>query len=434
MQRRHLLQWFAASPVLSALALPAQAASVRPALTSWLPEQGQSHAIGRLSRSISPEWIKNWTHDRGTPAGSFLRTAAVDLPQGHYGVVFQLWHKSAPGQLLGELRAWQGGSLLARQPLYAEEIADKHAGGYQRALLEVTLHGDSRGVEFELYFAAQADLWTGMVSVTPLDSPRPFYNIAHRCSTQAKVRESVAAGANAIECDLTPKALGDDVGFYVYHIGDLVYTHYRDFDAYLQQLKQLLDSGALAMVMLDCKQDKAIAPATYAKRLAERLLAVGIAPQQVVMSVPGNTAAAFYATLAAGDAPLYPCVFDSYLEDYGDLTPASWVQQVEATGATFIGVGAVVYDIFKPMPHWMPWLQALTSRRDALGQIRKSFFWTVDRPQSMRNALDAGVDAIITNKPGCLAQVLKEAPYARILRLATGQDDLTARHGDAPLR
>ncbi|MCJ8170537.1 hypothetical protein [Atopomonas sediminilitoris] len=425
MQRRHLLQLFAASPVLATVAPSALAAAAAPTFTSWLPLQGQTHAIGRLSRSISPEWIKTWTHDRATPAGSFLRTQAVALPQGHYGVIFQVWHDSKPGQLLGELRAWQGGTLLARQPLVSETIADKHSGGYQRALLEVTLHGAAHGVEFELYFAAQADLWSGMVSVTPLDAPRPFYNIAHRCSTQAKVRDAVAAGANAIECDLTPKSLGDSVGFYVYHIGDVAYTHYRDFDAYLQQLKGLLDSGALAMVMLDCKQDKAIAPAHYARTLAERLLAVGIAPRQVVMSVPGNTAGEFRTALAE----LYPCAFDSYLEDYGDLTPAAWVQQVEATGATFVGVGAVVYDILKPMPHWMPWLQALTSRRDAVGQLRKSFFWTVDRAQSMSSALDAGVDAIITNKPACLAEVLAQAPYNRVLRLATGQDDLFARHG-----
>nr|Q1W695.1 RecName: Full=Dermonecrotic toxin LiSicTox-alphaII1; AltName: Full=Dermonecrotic toxin 4; Short=DT4; AltName: Full=LiRecDT4; AltName: Full=Phospholipase D; AltName: Full=Sphingomyelin phosphodiesterase D 4; Short=SMD 4; Short=SMase D 4; Short=Sphingomyelinase D 4; Flags: Precursor [Loxosceles intermedia]ABD91846.1 dermonecrotic toxin isoform 4 [Loxosceles intermedia] len=61
--------------------------------------------------------------------------------------------------------------------------------------------------------------------------------------------------------------------------------------------------------------------------------------------------------------------------------------------------------------------------RDSGGVINKVYIWTIDKFSSTRDALDAGVDGIMTNYPYVLNDVLKEGAYKNKFRMATYEDN-----------
>ncbi|MBN2651047.1 MAG: hypothetical protein JXR63_01590 [Spirochaetales bacterium] len=410
----------------------APAQDFRPTMTTWMPEDGQTHEIGYLSNSADGKWIKTWTTSRNDGPGSMLKTSPTRLPLGEYTATFQVWHKQSAGKVLGELRAWSGDSLIASKPLISETFPDYNNGGYQRAQLEFTIPENSENIWLELYYANNHYIWTGAVSLTRTTTKRPFYNIAHRSNTISKVNEMVNLQANAIECDITPTLVDDKIEFYVYHAGDTSYTNYSDFDEFLTNLKSHLDSQSIALTMFDCKQKSSISPEAYATALAQRLIQVGFNPDHVVMSVPGNVAGIFSQTLKQPDQNgnvMFDCGIDSYLESYSGLSALQWIEQVELTGASFVGVGIDAAVIFSPMHVWMPWIQTMTNRRDQLGNYKKAYFWTLNSKASMRKCIDYNCDGIITNYPDRLNEVLNEANYQAIVRPATQQDNQFSVHG-----
>ncbi len=207
--------------------------------------------------------------------------------------------------------------------------------------------------------------------------------------------------------------------------------HSGDFNDYLRNLKKHLDAQKIALIMLDTKQADDVDPKAYALALSERLIMVGINPELSTMSVPAAVSAQFREVLGYhGDfAAFYPCGLDSYLEDYGNLTELQWVKQAEATGASFLGVGAAAQFFWSPMKDWMSWIQVMTNRRDTHGSFKKAYYWTTNRKTSMRKALDYGVDGMITDDPDDLYAIVQERPYKRMLRLATQKDSQFKVHG-----
>ncbi|MRI31690.1 hypothetical protein EOPP23_01605 [Endozoicomonas sp. OPT23] len=441
MHRRHFIKLAGMAGAASAISLPLRASAEavlansstgsKPSTTVWLPENGQSHEIGKRSPSPNIHYIKNWQPKLFDGAGSLLKTDSATLPAGRYVATFQIWHDESDGDYLGDIKAWQGSHLVSREQIIAEDFPDGLDGGYQRCQLEFTVSRESSDIRFEVWFADNGRITTGAVSVTPVDDLRPFYNIGHRCSTMEKADEMVSRGANMIEFDITPELVDGRIEFNVKHSGDLKWTRYPDFNRYLANLKKHMDQGNIAMIMLDTKQDDAIEPRLYALDLAERLIKVGITPEQAVMSVPAAVAGVFRTTLGQHGkvTALYGCGIDAYLEDYGDLTEQQWVEQVEATGASFLGVGAASQYFWSPMKDWMSWIQALANRRDQKGAFGKAYFWTINKRSSIRKCLDYNVDGIITDEPDRVRDILKEPEYQRIYRLADERDSQFKVHG-----
>ena len=440
MQRRHFIKMaglasaatgLSLSGIANAVSAITEKAGLRPSATTWMPENGQSHDIGRRSRSPNIHYIKNWEPKLFDGSGSLLKTTPEQLPAGRYVSTLQIWHKDCRDSYLGEIRAWKGETLLSSEPIIGEDFPDFLDGGYQRCQLEFTLPRDAADISFEVWFADNGKITTGAVAVTPVDTLRPFYNIAHRCSTAEKANEMVSVGSNMIEFDVTPELVDGNIEFNVFHSGDRDWTRYPDFNNYLRNLKNHMDQGNIAMIMLDTKQAEGVDPALYARALAERLMLVGIPAELAVMSVPAAVAQTFRNALGqqGSETAFYPCGLDAYLEDYGDLTEQQWVDQVEATGATFLGVGAAAEFFWSPMKNWMSWIQALVNRRDQKGQHSKSYFWTINKRSSMRKCLDYGVDGVITDNPERMHAILQEPEYQRVYRLATRHDSQFRVHG-----
>jgi|GEM_PF-6698443 hypothetical protein len=394
----------------------------------WMPENGQTHKTGSLDSGISISWIKTW--ESSDSGGSMLETTPQNLAPGKYNFLVQIWHDENENTELGTVLIKSEDSLLKQKKIYASDFKNKHFGGYQRVTTEFEFENKGENISFELVSAESAKIWTGGVSLTQINKKRPFYNIAHRCSTQEKTDEMISLGANAVECDITPVKNNEDVLFKVYHSGDLSYTNEDEFDDYLANLKYHLDEKNISMVMFDCKQDDEISPEKYVQSLAEKLINHSFSPQNVVFSVPAAVSSEFRNLLGTSEdeAPLFPCAMDSYLEDYGDLTPQQWAEESQSTGADFLGVGMSAYAP-SPMANWMEWIQALVNKRDTQGEIKKAYYWTLNKKESMRKAIDYGVDGIITNYPSRLDEVMKEDPYTEIIKNADQNDSIFKVHG-----
>lgn len=61
--------------------------------------------------------------------------------------------------------------------------------------------------------------------------------------------------------------------------------------------------------------------------------------------------------------------------------------------------------------------------RNSQGPFRKIYFWTVDVKTQLRGMLRTGIDAVLTNQPERVAEVLKEAEFTSKYKLATIHDD-----------
>ncbi|XP_040074083.1 dermonecrotic toxin SPH-like [Ixodes scapularis] len=68
-------------------------------------------------------------------------------------------------------------------------------------------------------------------------------------------------------------------------------------------------------------------------------------------------------------------------------------------------------------------LMKAISYRDSNKYIDKVYYWTIDKKKTIRKVIRKGVDAIITNYPNRVREVLKEREFEKTVRLATYLDD-----------
>lgn len=73
-------------------------------------------------------------------------------------------------------------------------------------------------------------------------------------------------------------------------------------------------------------------------------------------------------------------------------------------------------------------LKAAVSIRNQQGHFRKIYYWTADVMYQIRSVLNLGLDAILTNQPQRVLQVLGEPEYKAKYRLATPYDDPFAQY------
>lgn len=86
-------------------------------MTTFMPDNGQIHGVGKPSKSINIDYIKTWTVSWRKKAGSLIKTTPTQLPSGKYLTTLQLWHQTSAGKYLGELRCWKDGQQIAAKAI-----------------------------------------------------------------------------------------------------------------------------------------------------------------------------------------------------------------------------------------------------------------------------------------------------------------------------
>lgn len=415
-----LLSVALATEPLVAEGVAPEATLLLPWADAWIPDPGQRHPDGQLARGLLHRWVPMWTQRDPAAVEVLVDTAPVTLPAGRWRALVELWQQSPAGTPLLTAHVHGPDGATFTRTLYAEDFPNRLGGGMEPGLIpfELTAPGP---VRIELVADRGVRVHVGAVQLAP-DRPRPFYAISHCANALSRVQQAMDVGMNGVELDVQ------------WWYGELLVGHPAGSPpacwgahALRADLAKLLDavgdglrSGRLAVVVLDIKGPRANTGA-YARTLAEALQRAGIPSDRVVLSIPVGEAAEFVAAMTA--AGVHP-----HLDAWHDLAdgplPTDWIDTSIAAGADFLGVGADPIVLTRPTPTWMAPLKQLVDRRDAHVGLGAAYFWTLDRPVSMRVALDAGVDGLIVNEPEKLMDVLRRAPYDLLFRMATGEDPI----------
>lgn len=405
---------------------------IRPAKTVFLPYDGQTHEIGRASRSWAKlKWLKTWKVEKNEKAGSMLKTDPVSLPPGKYGILFQFWHRGIPFNTnIGQLRALQNNELIKDSPVYSKNFENILSGGYQREILEIELKNPGFDLSFEFRTEKGFELWTGAVAIHPITEKRPLFIFGHHASTLAAVQSYVDKGVNALEFDLTFPYKNNQFSIEVKHSGDRDFTRTENVPAYFERIKELLDQNKLVVLSLDLKIDNKISQKDFAIYLAKTLKKFKIPPNKVVFSIPLEAISGLTSLWRDKESPAYyPAAVDGYSENYLKLPKDEWIRKAQFDKATFLGVGVDSHVPLVPIELWLQRISLMNNSRDYFGLIKKTFFWTVNNAEYIRNYMDLGVDAIMTDNPSAVFAVINAEPYRQLYRMANGNDSIRTIHG-----
>lgn len=106
-------------------------------------------------------------------------------------------------------------------------------------------------------------------------------------------------------------------------------------------------------------------------------------------------------------------------DDLGNVT-SMWAQFQEATNNIWQGDGLTnCANIVRGSQR----LKEAIEIRNSQGRIRKVYYWTADVMAHIRAILRFGLDAVLTNQPQRVIQVLQEEEFKQKYRLATPYDD-----------
>lgn len=156
---------------------------------------------------------------------------------------------------------------------------------------------------------------------------------------------------------------------------------------------------------------------------------------RIIFSVPGRAMEKFKKGADSLFKNGFPGAFDAYLEVSYPSSAKQYVDDAEKWGANFLGIGVdslIMEKVQKelgPIPiyppnSWWPWVAEMSNRRDQTGKIKKVYFWTIDRSVNQRQALDYGVDGVISNWPSRLRVIIQKPPYNGYYRMASPNDPI----------
>uniref|UniRef100_A0A6G1SHX8 Sphingomyelin phosphodiesterase D LspiSicTox-betaIE1ii n=1 Tax=Aceria tosichella TaxID=561515 RepID=A0A6G1SHX8_9ACAR len=285
-----------------------------------------------------------------------------------------------------------------------------------------------------------------------LDDTRvPFWNIAHMINSIEQVDLALGAGSNGIETDVSFDSHGHptyayhgvpcDCGRHCFHQEDLV-----KFVQHLAHITIPPASSRLLVVLFDLKLKDLKEPRqkeTAGLHLAELL--------HKHLYAPYLKAASYYSIDQRGQPPLRVVVsinhasdilvaksFISYMRnnhldfmgnqvgfDVGMNDNLTEISQAwdELNGATFnIWQGDGLTNCVNIVRSFDRLKQAISIRNEQ-GHFRKVYFWTADIMYHIRTVLRLGLDAMLTNKPQRVNQVLNEPEFKSKYRLATPYDN-----------
>jgi hypothetical protein len=273
--------------------------------------------------------------------------------------------------------------------------------------------------------------------------------MGHHANFRDKAQRLMAEGARVIETDIHPDAGNPeavDYAFWAIHFAadEFDPSHHTppaQIDAHFSALSAAMSQGRLDLLILDCKATLAAdigAPVPlrsttiadsrkYGRSLARLMMRHGIPAARVVMGYDEDK----IEDMARGAAEVgYRCGVDVYrsptaaTKNFTDIQ--AWTDALVAKKCLFADIGTderVRGEFFT----YAYWIAGLLRVRDEGTQIKKAYFWTVNNEQDMRNALDYGVDGILTDDPAKLVTLLQEATYAGMYRLSTPQDSQFVR-------
>ncbi len=243
-------------------------------------------------------------------------------------------------------------------------------------------------------------------------SARPFYVVAHRCNSTDAVKNAIADGANAIECDIryydSPKY------FLVSH--DKSVTPEADaLIPYLDRMSVVLKAKpAVALVIFDCKDQPENQFLTLLKLVRKHL--TDQVPVNVLFSISSYDDRAFFNPLKGFAMASNEGV--GIDEDNDSKRVSEFFQELGIAQHTY-GNGIYAYGIGPNVPHTV---MNAVARRARGGHLKMVYVWTLQDSDSMRNYMRMGVDGILVNNPATLREVLNEKEFSGNLRLATRTD------------
>lgn len=293
---------------------------------------------------------------------------------------------------------------------------------------------------------------------TQVDDTRiPVWNIAHMVNSIEQLDHAIYSGANGIETDVTFANSG--VPTAAYHgfpcdCGRHCY-HNTNFELFIRYLAKVvaspdngLGAGRLQLLMLDLKlkkldgNHKSVAGYLLASVLHRELFSRYsrkdsiIPPIRVIVSI--NHTKDYMLVRAFNkymrDNQLHMMArhvgFDVGMNDeIGDIK-VMWDAASNETMNVWQGDGLTnCANIVRRDNR----LKEALGVRNNRGPFKKVYYWTADVVYHIRSVLQMGVDAIVTNQPRRVLQVLNEPELKRIYRLATAFDDPFTQYTVKPL-
>lgn len=395
--------------------------------STWLPLQ-QEHEVGTAA-AFHPlrgdvQRGPMWTDSHTTPGNLCLSPWQV-LPAGAYTGLLQLWHPHGDGLPVGTFLA----ENEARQVLGSTPILTRghDFGDWQRNLVSFQLAEPAR-VRLRFQYEKPLSIWTGALHLTR-SGPRPIYIIGHNRNTLHQVDQSLAAGANAIEGDVS------------YRHGRLMVAEVPPFpgwmessepDVWLRHVQARREEWAF--LYFDCKTNDV--PDGNLRRfgaeLAGHARSAGIDPHRCLFSVSDLGGKDLFRGLAENGFADAAFALDGLHDSQPRHAPADlWARTALEEKVPVIGLGRIPLDVTTPLALWWPPTQATVAARDSGADYpKKIIYWTLGHKDSMRKMLDLGVDGIIAEQEQALCDVLQEEPYRHFCRRA-GPDEWEPRkaHG-----
>jgi glycerophosphoryl diester phosphodiesterase len=249
------------------------------------------------------------------------------------------------------------------------------------------------------------------------DPRRPFYLIAHRCNDLQSVIDAVAAGANAIECDIqftdNQRGVGG-IEFVVNHDNDWTEVS-DDLVPYLAGVvKVLRDNPKVALWIFDLKDDDP-ADAVRLRNTIRKHLTDHV-PINVILSQADYASRGFFEPIKGGlrRGEGYAIDQHNHPDSVSDFFVTSGIDRHGYGNGIFqVGGGEhVTRSIMSAVA------QMWTERR-----IRWVYVWTIIEKSTMRNYIALGLDGIMVNEVADLRSVLEESAIKKQVVLATRARD-----------
>ncbi len=272
----------------------------------------------------------------------------------------------------------------------------------------------------------------------PLSRPRQeFYNIAHMANTIAAAKWAIDQGANGLEMDLNFDSLGRPTSFLHGFPCDctcLVTTEHicsnglgKSCNAMASAAAHLSDIAGLpglALVYIDSKVDANTNPqaGTEVIRLLETNLFGNGYQGVVIVAAPDTTNFQYLlaAVREAGQTAHAKRYFFGFDQVRGPASRGLDVLKQLPGSPNLVystGITACLADTF-----YSEISGGVTNR--VPGPVSLNGIWTIDLERSMINYLQLGVNAIVTNRPGILRNVLAQTQPDLELALPTDSPPL----------
>ena len=369
----------------------------------------------------------------------FAETGAFSLTPGSYGLLVQYRENQAvdEGTLLGSVLVSQfpdgtwSREDIALGDLTVSSDTPVGAGGWRRAYLKFHFESTTHVVRrIHIENHANVNWQFGLVAIHRED--RPFYGIAHNPDSVDRLRQAVAAGANALEPDL--RHTKNDPGIAADEDGNVAVTEegilggastangQATLGSYLRELAAI---APRKLVIWDTKPGDTSDYAGVAESVKRASQREGYDLSKSVFNVSNATMTGLYGPFA--DNPAIGRCFDGIFTQVHSHTEAEWMGPVRANHLTFQGLG--VTPQLQVTEKWSVPISVYVRAREQEDDLKKIYFWTVNDGVAMRRILDLGIDGLITDEIPLLRSILQEEPYASMYRYATDDDDHLAKHG-----